>query len=307
MQPRDSIKDWFFCSRAERNGIIILSCIILFVIVYRICLPMYLEKNREFFVPLPASFFKALEEPLGNSTGDYTREKGNKEDTGDSKSSELFFFDPNHLPMESWRKLGLSERQVVSVYKFEAAGGHFTAKEDVRKLYCVSPELYERWIPWILLPTRADLELQNQAGSTRENEEVSSTPLVDINRADTVALIRLRGVGKYFARKIIEYRDRLGGFSRINQLMEVWRMRPGLADTIAMQVTLDTTALSKMHINTISEDELKRHPYLTKRQAACIVAYRDKHGNFNTLFDIQKSALISDEEMEKIKMYIRMD
>src|SRR5206468_10071405 len=97
--------------------------------------------------------------------------------------------------------------------------------------------------------------------------------LVFINDADSVAWVALPGIGSRLAERIIHYRDRLGGFYQLEQVKETY----GISDSCYQLILPYLRAggsLRKIHINTVTQDELKMHPYIRWKLAAAIVAYR---------------------------------
>jgi DNA uptake protein ComE-like DNA-binding protein len=129
---------------------------------------------------------------------------------------------------------------------------------------------------------------------------------VELNTADTIELRGLPAIGPWLARKIVEYRERLGGFYYPDQLLEVYRLTPGKLDTIWPYLRIDTTAVRKVDINRIAVEDLLKHPYLSRSQAKGLVAYREKHGPFYSLSDLKKCLLIDDKTFEKMHIYIEV-
>jgi competence ComEA-like helix-hairpin-helix protein len=67
---------------------------------------------------------------------------------------------------------------------------------------------------------------------------------------------------------------------------------------------LQKVELKKININTATKDEMKIHPYIRWNLANVIVAYRDQHGSFNSVDDLKKITLISEEIFGKILPYL---
>ncbi len=128
--------------------------------------------------------------------------------------------------------------------------------------------------------------------------------VVALNSADTLDLKELRGIGSAYARRIIAYREKLGGFVRKEQLREVWGIDTALYARIVPQITIDASQIRKININTTNIDQLKRHPYLDYYLAKEIVKHREKYGNFSTTEDLLKVNLIDDNTFNLIKPYL---
>lgn len=128
--------------------------------------------------------------------------------------------------------------------------------------------------------------------------------MVELNAADTAALISLRGIGPGFAKRIVKFRDLLGGFIRKEQLLEVYGFDQERYDLVAPQVMLDTSLVKKLNINTASADELGRHPYIGRKTASKIYWYRVNHGSYSDVSDVLKYNLAEDQLYSKLAGYL---
>jgi DNA uptake protein ComE-like DNA-binding protein len=215
-----------------------------------------------------------------------------KNDT--DKKSGLFPFDPNNLPESDWLRLGLSEKQIKTIKNYEAKGGKFRKKEDVKKMYCISPELYASLEPYILVP----------ADSSKTKHQKL---LVELNSADTTELNKLKGIGSYFARKIAEYRDRLGGFVKKEQLLEIYGFDKEKYDGLSDNISVDISKAKKININNANLGEMKMHPYIKYNLANLIVNYRKQHGNYKSVDGIKQLDLVNDELFAKLAPYLTVE
>ena len=130
--------------------------------------------------------------------------------------------------------------------------------------------------------------------------------MVELNTADTIELRSLPAIGPWLARKIVEYRERLGGFYSADQLLEVYRLTPGKLDTIMPYLAIDTSWVRRIDINSVTLDVLSKHPYLSRSQARGLLAYRDKHGPFAALADLRRCLLIDENTFEKVRVYVEV-
>lgn len=154
---------------------------------------------------------------------------------------ESFPFDPNTVSLDDLVRLGLSRKQAESIENYRSKGGRFRRKEDFAKMYVVSDTLYSRLEPYIEL---ARLEL---------------------NSADSAALLTLRGIGPYYASKIIRYRERLGGFHDAAQLMEIDGIDEERFNGFSESVRVDTTLIKRIDLWSAPEERLAEHPYLGEK------------------------------------------
>jgi competence ComEA-like helix-hairpin-helix protein len=132
------------------------------------------------------------------------------------------------------------------------------------------------------------------------------TPLIELNTADTLDLQVLKGVGQSYARRIYKYRILLGGFRSVEQIKEVYGMTKELYELLLPQITIDTSQIQKLNINTASIKELNHHPYIDYYLAKAIVKYRITEGNFHSLEELQAIYLFDDSTFAKILPYITL-
>lgn len=127
-----------------------------------------------------------------------------------------------------------------------------------------------------------------------------------LNTADSLDFQELRGIGQGYARRIIAYRNKLGGFVQKEQLLEVWGIDSVLYKDIVNSIILDVENIEKLNINTIDLQVLKKHPYLDYYQAKEIIKYRDKIGKFTHVNELKKVNLMDAQSFEKLRLYISL-
>lgn len=150
---------------------------------------------------------------------------------------------------------------------------------------------------------------RNQRDTTKPREYgavFKRSRMVELNSADTLELRSLPAIGPYLARKISDYREKLGGFYSVDQLLEVYRLTPGKLDTIRPFLLVDTTLVRRIPINTVTLDQLLPHPYLSRSQTRGLLAYREKHGPFARIEDLKKCLLIDENTFGKLRDYVEV-
>ncbi len=211
-----------------------------------------------------------------------------------------FLFNPNGLSNENWRKLGLKDWQIKVIKNYEAKGGRFYNKEDLKKIYGIDENLYMKLEPYITIP-QSQLSRKEPPGTSRSM--ASKQLLIDINKADTNMLMELRGIGPAFARRIVKYREKLGGFYSVDQLLEVYGFDSQRLGLIKEQCTVGEGPYRMIPINTVSAQEIKYHPYLSYELAKQLIDARIQKGGFRSVLDIKGVPEISDEVLRKIIPY----
>jgi competence ComEA-like helix-hairpin-helix protein len=220
---------------------------------------------------------------------------------------QLFNFNPNNLSLQNWMKLGLSEKQANSIISYEAKGGKFRSKADVKKMFVISAEKFEELEPYIQI---AETEVSNKkfdypSQNLNYPKNVKEKVMVEINSADSVTLTTISGVGPSFASRILKYKNRLGGFNHINQLREVYGIDSLKFEQIKNQVRVDGANIALININDCTFEQLKTFPYLAYKQSNAIIAYRKQHGNYKNPADLSKIAILNAETIQKILPYLK--
>ena len=228
------------------------------------------------------------DEPSRSKLGGYERPAknygGGRKPTSAEKprrTVESFAFDPNTVSLEDLQRLGLSERQAQSIENYRTKGGRFRSKADFQKMYVVSDTLYARLEPYIEIPK------------------------LELNAADSAALVSLRGIGPWYARKILDYRERLGGFVSKQQLLEIDGIDAERFAGLADDVTVDSKKIRRLDLWHASDSVLARHPYLGAKGARSVVRYRELYDSARwTLPDLSRERVLPEENIEKLKKYI---
>jgi competence protein ComEA len=228
---------------------------------------------------------------------------------------ELFYFDPNTLSAAGWQKLGLREKTIQTIQNYLSKGGKFRKPEDVQRIYGLFPNEYERIAPYIKIEESENKGYTNNnyPEKTIEYNNQSAKPptaryaIVDINKADTAAFIALPGIGSKLALRIVNFRDKLGGFYSIAQVGETFGLPDSTFQRIKQYLSNNSIAVKKININTATVDELKAHPYIKWGLANPIIAYRKEHGNFARVEDVKNVMAVTDEVYNKIIAYLSVN
>ena len=212
-----------------------------------------------------------------------------------------FEFDPNELSSEEWKKLGLNDGQIRSIMKFRSKGGVFRDKEDFARMYVIGKEEYNILKPYILLPEKSSKSYNTYSNRGKTEKKIVS---IEINTADTTNLKKVKGIGSVFAYRIINYRNKLGGFINVQQLLEVKGIDSSNYQNIATQIFVNPYAIRKIRVNEADLNSMSKHPYISYNIALSLVNYRKQHGRFEILTDIKKSLLVNEELYIKISPYL---
>ena len=229
-------------------------------------------------------------------------------DTG-GRRAELFPFDPNTADSTQLLRLGLAPWQVRNIYKYRAAGGIYRQPRDFARLYGLTAGQYRRLEPYIRISDdyRPAAEAYPAEPRPAYVRDTTRYPLklkpgqhVALNTADTALLKRVPGIGSGFARAIVRYRERLGGFYSTAQLMEIGNF----PQSALPYFTADPSLCRKLNVNRLTLSQLRRHPYIGFYQAKTIIDHRRLHGPLRSLDDLRLYKDFPPETIERLRHYI---
>ncbi len=283
-------------SRRERNGIITL--VIISIIAKSI--PFLLEALPPEEIVYKDSRDWTRLKIFSDSISVYeNREKSNANSTSVS-APELFNFDPNTIDEAGWVKLGLSPKAAASVRKYISKGGKFNKPEDIKKIYGLKPELSLRLTPYVQIASTQNAKRESFGKKEFRFQQRS----VDINYGDSAAFESLPGIGPTLAKRIITFREKLGGFYAIEQVAETYGLPDSTFQKIKGNLKMAPFEVRMININTATKEELQLHPYIRYKIASLIIAYRTQHGKFESVDDLNKIQGIGAEVFEKMKEYL---
>ena len=320
MKWREFVKDYLNFSRKERIAVLTMAAGLIFIILLPDIIPSSASKNT----PPDTSWFSEVRMLQIKQPANETNESKYEEDsptgyqfdktksgyTSESKlPAELFHFDPNKATSDDWERLGLKEKTAQTILNYLGKGGKFRKPKDLQKIYGLRQTDYERLEPYIRIENIADrnpLETfpSIQKGSDELKPNTSRNSQIEINSADTSAFISLPGIGSKLAARIVNFRDKLGGFYSIDQISETYGLPDSTFQNIKQWLKLDNTPVKKININTATVDEMKTHPYIKYSLANPIVAYRNEHGQFSKIEDIKNVMAVTEDIYKKIEPYL---
>lgn len=314
------IYDYLSFTKRERTGILVLLVLIAFFIILPFLFPFF-----EHTSPTDASEFKKQIEQLKIREADtsfkyakrnidkdeyqaYREPDYNRRNVGKPKG-DLFAFDPNTLEADGWKRLGVRDKTIATIQKFIQKGGRFYKAEDLGKIWGLHEDEVQRMIPFVQIKQaiKETYPEKKQYENRVYQKTEHLTTAVDINIADTTELIALPGIGSKLSQRIVGFRDKLGGFYKVDQIGETYGLPDSVFQKIKSRFILKTVSVHQININTAAIDEMKTHPYLRYAIANAIVQYRTQHGNFSTVEELKKIMLVTDDIFNKAAPYLTVN
>jgi DNA uptake protein ComE-like DNA-binding protein len=288
-------KSYFHFTRRERNGVISLLLLIAVLLSIRICLPGWVKRPED---PKEDQNLMAAWEQYKN---DHKVQHPGKSPVTPTTAS-LFRFDPNTIDSADCLRLGLRPVTTRMLLNWRRSGKVFHNREDLKPLYTLKPEEYQRLEPYIEInPMYAR---QTYPAYSRIAPLPSS---FDLNTADSSMLVRLNGIGPVLAHKIVEKRKALGGYLRHEQLKDIYPFPDTTFSMLRERLTIRPELVRKLKLNSCGLEELRAHPDIGEKMAKNILIYREGLQRFDNIEQLRQVPLMNEEIYRKIAPYFTLD
>lgn len=314
-----SIKDFIYFSLADRRVVATL-CIVACggIMVYMVSDKIETSSKNDMECATGFDRRTKCQQPMED-----TRHSDNVA-TDRKRGAETFFFDPNTADSAQLARLGLRHWQIRNIMRYRQHGGTYGCKEDFARVYGLTVADYRRLAPYIrigrdYLPAASLPEVKRHrngyktdatdantadnnegSGSQRYRHKISRGEQIAVNSADTTQLMRIPGIGSYYAKKIVKLRDRLGGFANSRQLLDI----EDFPIEAVEYISIDPSIIKRLNINRLSLTQLKHHPYINYYQARAIIDLRRLRGNICSVEELSELKDFSAEDISRLLPYL---
>lgn len=266
------LNNYFGFNKQQRNGLILLSIISLILFLVRIIYPSFITPDKIEIKNLPL-----IEQTL-DSSYQLSQDRFSGNVTKENTALNLFAFDPNTITNQQLQQLGFNKKSAQTFLKFRDRGFVFKEKIDLKKVYGISDNFYSKLEPYIII------ENKNSAANLNSNKSESNVTAsanknqtkVELNTADSLALLDINGIGPAFAKRILKYRSLLGGFVSVEQLKEVYGFTDEMFEKIKPNVTANAELIKKINLNKDDFRTVNKHPYLSYELTKTLFDWRRK-------------------------------
>ena len=302
-------KDFFYFSLSERRAIYVLLVLIALLVIAIVWTP----------APEVQSVNALAEADSLELKLEHTKEKSSFSKKERIKQQDtpivLAPFEPNLADSIELLRLGLPSYVIRNVIKYRQKGGRFSTAESFARIYGLTEEKFLELKPYIYIsedfikkPKRKKLAQEQpkpeiKTDSLQRPFKYPEGTLVDVNTADTTELKKIPGIGSGIARRIVAYRNRLGGFYSLEQLNEVEFVSADLLKWFK----LESDSVRKLSINRAGLDQLRAHPYINFYQAKVIIEYRRKRGEIKSLSQLSLYEEFTEKDLKRLSAYISFD
>lgn len=306
------LKDFFYLNRSDRR-VLTFGIALLVIAVAAIC---FFSGDETFSEAESNDSTRVATRGRKSYTGNSAYSGYNKKANGyyavETRHASRFPFDPNTADSTALLSLGLQPWQVRNIYKYRAASGVYRQPEDFARLYGLTKKQFEELRPYIRIsndyrPSSEFYEPRQSHVNTPESIAARHYPVklkagetIELNTADSAQLVRVPGIGPYYARQIENRRKWLGGYYSAEQLLEIDDFPKEALNYFHVNASL----IKKININKLSLSELKRHPYLNYYQAKDIVDYRRLRGPLKDIRELKLLRDFTEKDFERLKHYV---
>jgi competence protein ComEA len=318
---KDRIKDYFAFNRKEQRGLIILLGLLLLSVLINLFLPRIVQE-KEYDI---SSFQKEVWTFIASidkldSAKDIKPQKYSDNYSKDEAAdltlfkASPFYFDPNELSEQQWIKMGMNTKIIRNIMRYREKGGTFLNKEGFSRIYGMNDSVFAILEPYIRIKEK---EKAPSSSYFNDNDKKNNTKLgnnftkykpdtlfIELNSADSASLLALHGIGPSYAGRIINYRELLGGFASVEQLMEIRGMDSIRFNQFRGQVTVNAQLVRKIDLNNVTFKELLRHPYFEYYLVKAIFNYKYEIKAYDSVVQLRKLPVMYEELYEKIAPYL---
>lgn len=296
---------------------LLVACAVLFAVVASVCV-FVLECGKSSVsehAPLQPTDAETLAQLQKQLEADTVQRHGDERST--HLAAHLFPFDPNHADSVILCKLGLSSWQVANMMKYRRKGGLWRSPDDFQRLYGLSSSDFVRLKPYVRIakadmrgryvPFDDDAFPRYPKGEVPQYEHVQKLQegeQLSLNEADTTALKTVPGLGSYYARKIVQYRERLGGFINVRQLDAIEGLPSGISRWFRVAGNVQT---KRLRINHATFKELVHHPYISYEQTKVIVNHIRSYGPLRSWRDLKLYKEFTEDDFQRLSPYVTFD
>ena len=295
------LRDFFYIRKSDRQAILFVLCIMAVALAVILFTDSRMDSTPQYAAD-SASNDNGNDNGNGRRTASYFAQPS-------TFHAQRFPFDPNTADSTQLLKLGLRPWQVKNVYKYRSRGGVYRKKEDFARLYGLTVKEYRELEPYIRISPDYTTPASTLVGEVEEHHgrdtlkypvKVEVPSSVNLNTTDTMQLRKVPGVGEAFARRIIKYGQRLGGFVSPEQLREI----EDFPEEAIPYFVVQHPKTQKINLNKLTLNQLQRHPYISFYQAKAITEYRRLHGPLHSLQDLKLHKDFPPEAIQRLEPYV---
>ena len=321
-------KDFFYYSKSERRSILALISIGILLLFFGTWTNFHRVPSITLVDSLSIDSFCITTYKRRHSSDSLYQTYGRK---SYGVAAHLSSFDPNTVDSVGLCNLGLPPYLAKRIINYRKKGGVFRKAEDFSRIYGLTHQQYEKLLPYIVIDEKlrnGKVDSYKLAHDVTNSDRYTESPhhrhdslgmgvkhsypslvkypegtIIDLNKADTTQLKQVPGIGSSIAKIIVTYRNRLGGYSQVEQLQEI----SYLDTTINKWFIIESPIYRPLRVNRASLDQLRNHPYMNFYKARAILEYRRKRGKIKGLSQLSMFQEFTEKDLVKLQPYLSFE
>ncbi|MDO4950111.1 MAG: helix-hairpin-helix domain-containing protein [Bacteroidales bacterium] len=305
--------DFLYFSKTERTITLVLMVVVVVLLTGLFVKPYLHLPDDEDAMEADSLAVRQFDEEMERQRSVASSPLGHRSKEKPCPPVKMHPFDPNSADSTELRELGLSAFVAHNIVGYRRAGGRFRNVRKLSEIYGMDDSTFRRLEPFV----RIEPQPSRRTDSTKvvgrpvgrrmefvRQEKFPEGTKVDVNQADTTELKKVPGVGSVIAAMIVGYRERLGGYHDVNQLLEVRYVTPELLRWFVV----GTVELRKVRVNHDGLERMRMHPYINFYQAKAFVQYRRKEGKIESLSPFTfYTEEFTEKDLQRIAPYVSFD
>jgi len=315
----NKVKNFFNFNRRQERGVFVL-CILLIVVIVINHYTITSFNNAANIDSENIEYLKHLK--LANNTEfAHAPTYKNKDKIAEKKIPNKILpklFNPNTVTTTDLLEMGLAEKVTNNIVKYRRCGGHFYKKEDLKKIYGLSDTVFTILEEYINIPKRPQTKKYQKQTSKNTVIEIADrkdytkgiikdTIMLGLNSSDSAQLVQIKGIGPFYASAIIKYRKKLGGYTDVSQLLDLYKMDSSKYENMRNHLFVDAISIAKININTADFKTILTHPYIDYETTKFIVNKRRELGQYAALYQLKDAIAMPDDKYQKLLPYLVID
>lgn len=285
-----NIQSHFSFNKKQRNGIFFL---LLIIVVLQIVI-FYVDFSSEVKIQVSQNEIIAFEHEMDSL----------RLIEIENSKPKIFPFNPNYITDFKGYQLGMSVQEIDKLLKFRANGLYVNSAVQFQKVTGVSDSLLLKMSPYFKFPAWLTSKNKQNTQSTI-SKEITVVEVMDINLATAKELQVVKGVGETLAARIINYRNKLQGYSYNSQLYEVWNLNAEVVKQLLMHFQVKTQpVIQKINVNTATFKEVLAIVYIDYELTKKIFNYKDEVAEIQSIEELKKIDGFPLVQFDRIALYL---
>jgi DNA uptake protein ComE-like DNA-binding protein len=207
-------------------------------------------------------------------------------------------FNPNFITDYRGHVLGMSTGEIDRLHSFRAKGKYVNSAKEFQEVTGISDSLLKAISPYFKFP-----EWVTRKSTPSFKKEIAKP--IDINAATKEELMAVYGIGDKLSDRILEMRQKLGGYVSMEQISDVWGLSPEVVVKVKERFYVSVKPeVPRIKVNQASLNELAAFPYFRYALARKIITRRSMNGVISDIDEISKIEGFPVEKKEIIAVYL---